>query len=68
MNNAHQTTQSKATHKARPIIDLFVSIIIPSVILMQLSGENEFGASRALIIALAFPLSCGLFELFKYKK
>lgn len=68
MNNAHQTTQSMTTHKPRPMIDLLVSIIIPSVILMQLSDENELGATRALITALAFPIGWGLFELFKYKK
>jgi len=55
-------------HKPRPIIDLLVSIILPSVILMKLSGDDYLGASGALIAALAFPLGWGLFELFKYKK
>jgi len=50
------------------MIDLLVSIVIPSVILMKFSGDNELGASMALIMALAFPLSWGLFELLKYKK
>ncbi len=55
-------------HKPRPLIDLLVSIIIPSAILMKLSGADNLGASGALIAALAFPLSWGLFELFRYKK
>lgn len=50
------------------MVDMLVSLIIPSVILMQLSGEDELGASRALITALAFPIGWGLFELFKYRK
>ena len=54
--------------KPRPMIDLLVSIIIPSAILMKLSGADDLGASGALIAALAFPLGWGLFELFKYKK
>ena len=55
-------------HKPRPMIDLLVSIIIPSAILMKLSGADNLGASGALIAALAFPLGWGLFELFRYKK
>ena len=55
-------------HKPRPMIDLLVSIIIPSAILMKLSGADDLGASGALIAALAFPLGWGLFELFRYKK
>ncbi|MBS3803646.1 MAG: MFS transporter [Oleiphilaceae bacterium] len=62
------TNTETPSHKPRPWIDLLVSIIIPSVILMKLSGADYLGASWALIIGLAFPLSWGLFELFKYRK
>ncbi len=55
-------------HKPRPLIDMLISIVIPSVILMKFSGEEDFGASGGLIIALALPLSWGLFELVKYRK
>ena len=55
-------------YKPRPMVDLLVSIIIPSAILMKLSGTEDLGASGALTVALAFPLSWGLFELFKYRK
>ena len=57
-----------AEHKPRPLIDLLVSIILPSIILMKFSGENDLGAPGALIIALAFPLGWGIFELIKYRK
>lgn len=50
------------------MIDLLVSIIAPSVILMKFSSDSALGASGALIAALAFPISWGLFELLKYKK
>ena len=68
MNNSPTSNHTKPEHKPRPMVDLLVSIVIPSVILMKFSGENDLGASGALIAALAFPLSWGLFELFKYKK
>jgi hypothetical protein len=55
-------------HKPRPLIDLLVSIVIPSVILMKFSGEQDLGAARGLIAALAFPIGWGMFELIKYRK
>jgi len=55
-------------HKPRPFVDIIVGIVIPSVILMKLSGENELGAAVALMLALSFPLGWGLFELIKYRK
>ena len=55
-------------HTQHTFIDLLVSILIPSVVLMKFSNENNFGSSGGLIIALAFPLIWGLFEYLKYKK
>jgi len=56
------------THKPRPWVDLLISIVIPSVILMKLSGDEYLGSAIALIVSLAFPLSWGLFELIRYRK
>ena len=55
------------THKPRPLIDIVVSIVIPSVILMKFSGDNDLGASGALIVALAFPVGRGLYELLRFR-
>ena len=60
--------KKSASHTPRPFVDLLISILIPSVILMKFSGEDNLGASGALIIALAFPLVWGSFEFLKYKK
>ncbi|MBF0220378.1 MAG: MFS transporter [Gammaproteobacteria bacterium] len=60
--------QEVADHRPRPMVDLLISILIPSVILMKLSGDDALGATNSLILALALPLGWGLFELFKYKK
>ena len=54
-------------HKPRPLIDLLLSIVIPSIILMKLSSDGELGASGALIVALAFPIGWGLYELIRFK-
>lgn len=56
------------THKPRPWVDLLISIIIPSVILMKLSDDAYLGATWALVVGLAFPLGWGLWELVRYRK
>lgn len=55
------------TRQRRPFIDLLVSIVIPSIILMKFSGDNDLGSVNALIVALAFPISWGLYELIRYR-
>ena len=54
-------------HKPRPLIDLLVSIILPSVVLMKFSGDDDLGAVRALVLALAFPIGWGLYELIRFR-
>lgn len=61
-------TKGNHSHTSHPLVDAMVSIIIPSIILMKFSGENNLGAGGALVLALAFPFSLGAFELLKYKK
>lgn len=68
MTNPPATAAQKLSHKPRPLLDLLLGIVIPSVILMKLSGDNDLGATGALIVALAFPVGWGLYELIKFKK
>lgn len=63
-NNTESTDQA---YKPKPLIDLAVSILIPSVILMKLSGDEKLGATYALILALAFPICWGIYELTTHK-
>ena len=58
----HQAKQNN------PLIELLINIIVPSVILMKLSGDQDLGAVRALLLALAFPLSWGTFDLVRRRK
>ena len=68
METMQKNTAGIPQHKPRPLIDLLVSIVIPSVILMKFSGAQDLGAARGLIVALAFPIAWGLFELIRYRK
>src|SRR5690606_476306 len=65
MNDALSQTPQ---HKPRPFVDLLVSIVIPSVILMTVSGVARLGPHQAVIIALAVPLGWGLFRLIRFRK
>lgn len=58
------TTNPDKQPRQRPFVDLIISIVIPSVILMKFSGEDKLGSTHALIIALAFPIGYGLYEFF----
>lgn len=48
------------TAAPNPWIEIAVTILVPSVVLMQASGEEALGPTGALLLALAFPLAWGL--------
>jgi intracellular septation protein A len=54
--------------KPNPLFDLLITLIIPSLILMKLSGPDELGAANALLLALAFPLAWGARDLIGRRK
>ncbi len=66
--NTNENSNAGSEYKSRPLYDLMLGIAIPSIILMKFSGEEDLGATTALVVALSFPLSWGLFELIKYRK
>ncbi len=53
--------------KSGPLTDLLLGIVLPSVILMRFSDADALGASGALVVALAFPISLGLYELLRFR-
>ena len=54
--------------KNNPLIELLINIIVPSLILMKLSGAQYLGSVGALLLALAFPLVWGTMDLVKSRK
>jgi intracellular septation protein A len=56
------------TAKSSPLIELAVTLIVPSLILMKLSGPEDLGAVNALLLALAFPLAWGARDLLMRRK
>lgn len=56
------------TQRQHPLIDLLVSIVLPSVILMKFSGDGALGPVGGLLLALVLPAGWGVFEFVKFKK
>jgi hypothetical protein len=49
--------------RTNPLVELLINIVIPSVILVKWSGPQDLGATNALLLALAFPLTRGALDL-----
>jgi len=54
--------------KPNPLLEIGVTILIPVLVLMQLSSDARLGNLRALLLALAFPLAWGLWDGWKRRK
>ena len=50
------------------LVNLIFNIVIPTLILSKLSEDQQLGPVWALVVALAFPLGFGLWELQQSKK
>ncbi len=57
-----------AAKKNNQLLELLINIVIPSLILMKLSAEQYLGTVNALLLALAFPLGWGLYDLLRNRK
>jgi intracellular septation protein A len=53
--------------KNSPLLELVFNIIIPSLILMKLSGPEYLGTVVGLIVALAFPVSYAIYDFIRVR-
>lgn len=53
---------------ASPLTEVLIAVIVPSIILMQLSGPEDLGPVNALLLALAFPLGWGARDLWLQRR
>jgi len=56
------------TQTRSPLLEITVTLLIPSLILMQLSKPEYLGAAGALVVALTLPIGWGLRELAKSQR
>lgn len=54
--------------KPSVLIEILVNVVIPSVILVKLSAPEHLGTVNALLLALAFPLVYGAYDLLRHRK
>lgn len=65
---AERDTETSVGTEAKPpkeslLANILLNIVIPTVILTKLSGDNWLGSKWAIVVALAFPLLYGLRDL-----
>ncbi|WP_308366828.1 MULTISPECIES: VC0807 family protein [unclassified Microbulbifer] len=60
--------ESLQPKKESLLANLLINIVIPTLILTKLSGDNWLGTKWAIVVALAFPLLYGLHDLYRSGK
>ncbi|MFX3675541.1 MAG: VC0807 family protein [bacterium] len=58
----------KKKKKDNALINILVNVVIPSVIMSKYSTPDTLGEVRGLIIALAFPLTYGIWDFIRQRK
>ena len=51
-----------------PFVSIIINIIIPAIIWSKFTTEQYFGPTKGFLIALAFPLAYGIYELLRRRK
>jgi len=56
------SAERKKSRRENPLVSLAVNIVIPVIILVRFSGEDQLGPVNGLLVALAFPVGYGLYD------
>jgi hypothetical protein len=59
---------SKRPANGNPLFEIFITVLLPALVLMQLSKPDRLGTTWALVLALAFPLGWGIKEAVTKRK
>ncbi|MFM7533323.1 MAG: VC0807 family protein [Rubrivivax sp.] len=54
--------------QGNPLLELVITVVVPAIVLMQLSSAQRLGPAGALVLALAFPIGWGLREALTRRK
>jgi len=63
-NPPPQQPQSQKPKKKSMLVNIACNIVIPTIILSKLSGDNYLGPIISVVVALAFPLLYGIRDYF----
>jgi uncharacterized membrane protein len=50
------------------MLSLIINVVVPTIVMTRFAGEDELGAVGALLLALAFPLVFGVYEMVRERK
>ena len=50
------------------LVNILLNVVIPTLILMKLSGENALGPTWGIVAALSFPIGYGIYHFKKSEK
>lgn len=59
---------SHTPKKENPFVNLLLNIVIPTLILVKLSGPDHLGPRWGIVVALAFPIGYGIYDFFRVRK
>lgn len=62
-----EVSQTPKPKKNNSLLELVFNIVIPSIILMKLSGPEYLGTVLGLIVALAFPVVYAIYDFIKVR-
>lgn len=62
------STPPRPAANGNPLFEIVITILLPALVLMQLSGVERLGPGWALVLALAFPVGWGLREAVTRRK
>lgn len=68
MNGASKKDAPKKQSLSNVIIEMVICILLPTMILKKLSGDDQLGVTMALVAALSLPIAWGIWEFIKTKK
>jgi len=54
--------------QGNPLLEIAITIIVPAVVLMQLSSAERLGTTGALLLALSFPIGWGIRDAITRRK
>ncbi|MGD9662781.1 MAG: VC0807 family protein [Porticoccaceae bacterium] len=68
-NGATATAVKGKEHKAENLlVNLLFNIVIPTLILTKLSGDDYLGVTHGILVALAFPVAYGIKDIIRTRK
>lgn len=66
--NSATTQQKKKPKNSKLFVEMVVCILLPTLILKKLSGDDMLGTNLALVAALSLPIAMGVYEFISNRK